>query len=256
MSNCKLGKAMATDSAVTSQPNDASNLSAAKSLAEFHSRASLAYVRSNPRNRISASRVIRADQDLEAFSHPARWQANRLRKAHVEQMRAAARFAHERGYSLNLCIDINWTRTWLGNDPDGQVLSRLMELNRKWLKPRYCEVFAQIAVRENPDGRPNTHILVHCPPAVLSQFKRQVRSVLSDACRRLDKGAVAFKRVGGGNATLAATQGKLDYMCKGISPEEAASLAISPTPQGAIYGKPYSISQDIHRAARRRYSKG
>ncbi|KFG71071.1 hypothetical protein JH26_00315 [Microvirga sp. BSC39] len=171
-------------------------------------------------------------------------------------MRAAAVFAHEIGYPLNLCIDINWTRTWLGDDPDGQVLSHLMELNRKWLKPRYCEVFAQIAVRENPDCHPNTHILVHCPPAVLSQFKQQLRSALSDACRRLDKGAIKFTPVGSGNATLQATLGKLDYMCKGISPEEAAVLGINPIAQGSIYGKPYSISQDIHRAARRRYAEG
>jgi hypothetical protein len=171
-------------------------------------------------------------------------------------MRASARFAHEIGYPLNLCIDINWTRTWLGNDPDGQVLSHLMELNRKWLKPRYCEVFAQVAVRENPDGHPNVHILVHCPLTVLPRFKRQVRSVLIDACRCLDKGAVKFTPVGSGNATLQATLGKLDYMCKGISPEEAATLGISPTPQGSIYGKRYSISQDIHRAARRRHVEG
>jgi len=131
----------------------------------------------------------------------------------------------------------------------------MMELNRKWLKPRYCAVFAQITVREHPDGRPNAHILVHCPPAVLPGFKRQLCSVLSDACRRLDRGAVKFTRVGGGNATLQATLGKLDYMCKGISPADAARLGISPSPQGSIYGKRYSISQDIQQAARRRYAE-
>ncbi|MFC1458064.1 hypothetical protein ACETIH_15370 [Microvirga arabica] len=130
-----------------------------------------------------------------------------------------------------------------------------MELTRKWLKPRYCKIFAQVAVRENPCGRSNTHILVHCPPRLLGQFKRQVLNVLNEACHGLYEGAVAFKRIGSGNATLQATLGKLDYMCKGISPEEAAVLGINPIPQGSIYGKPYSISQDIHRAARRRYAE-
>ncbi|KLK90511.1 hypothetical protein AA309_25210 [Microvirga vignae] len=167
----------------------------------------------------------------------------------------AADFAYAIGYPLNLCIDINWSRTWVGDDPDGRILGRLMELSRKWLKPRYCEVFAQIAVRENPDGCPNTHILMHCPPAVLRGFKEQVRNVLDEECHGLNDRAVAFTRVGRGNPTLQATMGKLKYLCKGMDPEDAEEFGIDCGPQGWIYGKRASISQDIHRTARKRYAE-
>jgi hypothetical protein len=170
-------------------------------------------------------------------------------------MRAAAIFAHEIGHPPNLCIDINWTRTWVGNDPDGQILSHLMELNRKWLKPRYSDVFAQIAVRENPHGCPNTHVLLHCPISKLRCFKRQVLNMLDQACRDLNERAVRFERVGRGNPTLKATLGKLAYMCKGVDPKEAKELGIRPTPQGPIYGKRVFISQDIHQKARQRHAQ-
>lgn len=247
MTNRKLGKAMPRDRNVNSVPKDAKIPSVTTRLPPICSLSALAHAGSIPRNRSSAR------HDLQAFAHPPRWQRIQLRKSHVEQMQLSARFAHEIGYPLNLCIDINWTRTWLGDDPDGYVLSRLMELSRKWLKPRYCAVFAQIAVCENPDGRPNAHILVHCPRAVLPQFKRQVRSVLRKACRRLEKDAVTFSLVGKGNATLEATLGKLRYMCKGTYPEDAIKCGIRPVPQGSTYCKPCSISQDIHRTARQRY---
>jgi len=150
----------------------------------------------------------------------------------AEAMLAAAVFAHAIGYPPNLSIDINWSRTWVGDDPDGRILGRLMELSRKWLKPRYCKVFAQIAVRENPDGCPNTHILVHCPPKVLRGFKEQVRNVLDEACHGLNERAVKFKRVGNGNSTLPATLGKLAYMRKGMDPRNAKEFGISCEPQG------------------------
>ncbi|WP_414471377.1 hypothetical protein [Microvirga sp. M2] len=131
-----------------------------------------------------------------------------------------------------------------------------MELSRKWLKPRHCKVFAQIAVRENPDGRPNTHILVHCPPEALRRFKEQVRNVLDGACHGLNDKAVKFKHIGNGNPTLSAILGKLAYMGKGMDPEDAKEFGIACKPQGWIYAKRVSISQDIHHAARQRYAEG
>jgi hypothetical protein len=170
-------------------------------------------------------------------------------------MIASDEFAHAISHPLNLCIDINWSRTWVGDDPDSRILSRVMVLSRKWLKPRYCDVFALIAVRKNPNGCPNTHILVHCPPSVLGQFKTQVRNVLDEACHGLNDRAVVFRRVGRGNTTLQATTGKLAYLCKGMDPDDAKEFGIRCVPQGWIYGKRASISQDIHRTARQRYAE-
>lgn len=249
MNDRKLGKAMATDSEVESQAKDASSHSAASRSSQSHSCAPLTRARSNPRNRINAP------QDPQVLARPKRWQSERLTKSQVRDAQAAARFAHEIGHPLNLSIDINWTRTWVGNDPDGQILSRLLELTRKWLKPRYASVFAQIAVRENPNGCSNTHILVHCPPLVFRQFKGQVRNVLSEACRGLNDGAVVFKRIGNSNSTLQATLGKLDYMCKGMDPKDAKEFGIHPVPQGPIFGKRVVTSQDIHRKARRQHAE-
>jgi hypothetical protein len=251
MNDRKLGKTMASDGGVESLPNDASNPSAITRSSQCRWRAILTRARSNPRN----SSRISASLDLERSAHPLRRQSTHLTKHHVTKMRSAAEFAHDIKHPLNLSIDINWTRTWVGNDPDGQILGRLMELTRKWLKPRYCKIFAQIAVRENPNGCANTHILVHCPPSILRDFKRQVLNVLDEACHGLNDRAVKFKRIGNGNSTLRATLGKLDYICKGTDPEVAKALGIRPTPQGQIYGKLYSISQDIQQQARRRYAE-
>jgi hypothetical protein len=187
---------------------------------------------------------------------PQRGYSDSLTNRQIQNMNEAAAFADEIGYPLNLCIDINWTRTWLGDDPDGQVLDRLMESSRKWLKPRYVPVFAQIEVRECPHGCSNAHILVHCPSPRIPAFKQHVRSVLTDACRRLDKGAVVFRLVGSGNPTAKAALGKLLYLSKGADPDTAEHFNIDRSPQGRIYGKRISVSQDISRSARQRHIDG
>jgi hypothetical protein len=253
MMDIKLGKAMAPDSEVERRQEGASDPSVAMVSSQSSTRPPLACARSIPRNR---DETINSPLDLPVRTRSCHWQSDRLTRDQVKDMRAAAEFAYESGHPLNLSIDINWTRTWVGNDPDGRILGHLMELIRKWLKPRYCKVFALIAVRENPDGCPNTHILVHCPPAVLRNFERQVLTVLDADCHGLDDCAVKFKRLGKGNSTLKATLGKLAYMCKGMDPKDAKEFGISCAPQGRINGKRASISQGIHRAARQRYVEG
>lgn len=64
-----------------------------------------------------------------------------------------------------------------------------------------------------------------------------------------------FKQIGRGNPTLSANLGKLNYMCKGVDPNEAKELGIRRVSQGPIYGKRVFISQDIHRTARHRYAE-
>jgi len=101
----KPGKAMATDNAAAGQSEVASNPFAAMDSAQIGSHASLAYACSIPRNRLDA-----VDDDTKSVG-PLRSEGNQLKGRYVERLRAAARFAHEIGYPLNLCIDINWTRT-------------------------------------------------------------------------------------------------------------------------------------------------
>jgi hypothetical protein len=183
--------------------------------------------------------------------------SDHLERRHIEDTCAAAAFAHEIEHPLNLCIDINWTRTGLGDDHDGAVLKKLMELSRKWLKRRGVAIFAYIAIRENPTRPypcPNAHILLHCPWPLIASSQAWFLETATRVCWRLDEGAVLFGRVGNGNPTVKAALGKLRYMSKGASPRVAKRLGIAPEPQGRVYGKRVSISQDINRAARQRHA--
>jgi hypothetical protein len=151
---------------------------------------------------------------------PKRGYSDTLERRHIENLRAAVTFAHEIGHPLNLCIDINWTRTELGDDPDGSILDKLMELSRKWLKRRGVAVFAHIEIRENPTRPspcPNMHILLHCPWPLIASFEAWFLTAATRLCWRLDEGAVLFPRVGNGNPTVNAALGKLRYMSKGVA---------------------------------------
>jgi hypothetical protein len=188
---------------------------------------------------------------------PKRGYSDALERRHIENLHAAVAFACETGHPLNLCIDINWARTGLGDDHDGAVLDKLMELSRKWLKRRAVAVFAQVEIRENPTRPypcPNAHILLHCPWALMASFEAWFLETATRLCWRLDEGAVLFGLVGKGNPTIKAAHGRLRYMSKGTSPRVAKRFGITPEPQGRVYGKRVSISQDINRAARQRHA--
>jgi hypothetical protein len=188
---------------------------------------------------------------------PKRGYSDRLERRHIENIRAAAGFAHEVGHPLNLCIDINWSRTGLEDDPDGRVLNKLMELRRKWLKRHDVAVFAQVGIRENPTRPypcPNAHVLLHCPQPLMASFGAWFLEAATRLCWHLDQGAIRFGTVGNGNSTVKAALGRLRYMSKGVSSRVAKRFGIDPEPQGRIYGKRVSISQDINHAARQRYA--
>ncbi len=186
---------------------------------------------------------------------PKRGYSDKVERRQIENLREAAIFADTVEHPLNLSIDINWTRTWPGDDPDGQILDRLMELGRKWLKHRGVAVFAWIEVRESPT-RPypcsNAHILLHCPRGLIASFEAWFHEAAVVICRPEEK-AIQFRSVGNGNPTLNAVLGKLKYLSKGTSPRVAKRLGIRPEPQGRVYGKRVSVSQGINRTARQRY---
>ncbi len=66
------------------------------------------------------------------------------------------------GMSVNTCIDINWTRTSAGDDPDGAALQRVIKKTRRWLDKEGEELFT-VWVREAPRKGPNSHIMMHLP---------------------------------------------------------------------------------------------
>ncbi len=187
---------------------------------------------------------------------PRRGYSDNLHRRQIENLQAAATFAHEVGHPLNLCIDINWARTRIGDDPDGKILDKLMELSRKWLRHQGITIFARIEIRENPDrliSRANAHIILHCPRHLVPAFKAHFRQMFTRLCGRPRGKAAHFCLVGRGNPTLTAALGKLRYLSKGTDPKTARLFDIDPEPQGRVYGKRVSISQDINRTARQRY---
>jgi hypothetical protein len=176
-----------------------------------------------------------------------------------EKARSAIDFAHARGCPMTLTVSINWTRTDAGDDPQGMILDKMMEATRKWLKRNGVAVFAQVEVRERPDDPdpvPNAHVMLHCPHELIAAFKRFYRKALRGRCGVLRDKALVFETIGGGNPTLTAALGQLYYLSKGIDPVQAKKHGIRPEPQGRVFGKRISVSQDIGPAARRRHAAG
>jgi hypothetical protein len=170
---------------------------------------------------------------------------------------AGVRFAYERGYAINLSVDINWSRTEASDDPRGAILDGMMIGARKWLRRNGVIVFAQVEVREcpgDPTPIPNAHVMLHCPDALIPDFKRYYRGALRRRTGSLHAQALKFTAIGRGNPTLEAALGKLRYLGKGIDPHAAEKHHIRHESQGRVFGKRVSLSQDIGPSARRKHA--
>jgi hypothetical protein len=171
---------------------------------------------------------------------------------HVREMRAAAAHAEAIGNPLNMRIHINWNRTSIGDDPDGQVLAAFRHRVARWLRERETGYYA-IAVREHPRGstpRPNDHMLLHVPSELLAEFKRAVPSLLPRGTGNLDAKAVLVDANG---TTERARSGTLTYICKGVAPRAGQLLGIKPTQQGRVHGKRYTVSATLGLTARQNH---
>jgi hypothetical protein len=87
---------------------------------------------------------------------------------------------------------------------------------RKWFKRRGVAVYAMVVVRERPTQKPNDHIMIHCPSALLGEFKAQLRAWVRKQRGVLAADAIHWQAIGRGNPTLAAALGfGSQYLCKG-----------------------------------------
>jgi hypothetical protein len=171
-----------------------------------------------------------------------------LRGSDADNNREAIHFARTTGTPLNRSFDINWSLFGGTGIADDQRLARAQERLRHYCARRGFPL-RWVWCREISDrghGAPNTHILAHVPEG---------EEVAFDAAL-----ANAFEPEGGVNSERAifaqpahGPMGKWRYMSKGLRREDARARDINPEPQGTIEGKRSGMTQNLNRAARRRW---
>jgi hypothetical protein len=134
---------------------------------------------------------------------------------------------------------------------------RLVKLASDWLRTRSIQP-AWAWVRENDGGDgskgSHVHLLLHSPSSVPigRMWRRWLRKITGKPYRR---GGVHTSRIGGTLNShdtapahyLANLDRVLAYICKGVSPTDAAALGIAHEVGGTITGKRAPIAQRLSR---------
>jgi hypothetical protein len=170
-----------------------------------------------------------------------------LAGAAADSLREATYFAAERGTPINCAISINWALFSGTGISDYTRLARAQERIRHRLERRGRELvwWWVREVSKNGIGAPNTQLSAHNPFSTVEEFEE-----LLAACFEPDGGpndaAIKVKFAGG-------PIGWWKYSVKGLSRAEAKERGIRPDYQGEVDGKRSGMTQNINRAARRRW---
>jgi hypothetical protein len=170
-----------------------------------------------------------------------------LTGAAADNLREATKFAAERGTPINCAISINWALFFGTGIPDCTRLARAQERLRHRLERRGLELvwWWVREVSKGGTGAPNTQLSAHNPFSTFEEFEE-----LLTACFEPDGGpndaAIKVKFAGG-------PIGWWRYCVKGLRRAEAKERRIRPVYQGEIDGKRSGMTQNINRAARRRW---
>ena len=156
-------------------------------------------------------------------------------------------FAAERGTPINCAISINWSLFSGFGVPDDLRLARAQERLRHRLERQGLELvwWWVREVSKGGDGAPNTQIAAHNPFSTDAEYER----LLSDC----------LEPEGGPNDNAIHVQlaygpkGWWKYSSKGLNRAEAKQRRIKPDYQGEIDGKRSGMTQNLNRAARRRW---
>ena len=181
---------------------------------------------------------------------PKKGHSDHIAPARARDLAEAAVYAEEIGHPLNTCIDINWTRTSVGDDPKGAHLQRVIKKARRWLGKEGEELFA-LWVREAPRKGPNSHLMMHLPHGQLKALKKVGPDLLPEGCQDTDGKAVWIHPTGNSKEARAA---RVIYISKGVRPGRTADqLGIGPEKQGRVFGKRCGMTENLSAAARDRH---
>jgi hypothetical protein len=179
-----------------------------------------------------------------------------LRLATANAIIEAAYHAIKVGLPLNRFLTIHLERAGLTDADAVTAIGSIMKLAKDWMQTK-GQVIAHVWVRENDSGDgskgSHVHILYHCPDTlpIGRMWRRWLRKVSSQPCRRY---VIKSKRIGGTvnayanfpDVYLQNLDGVLAYVCKGVSPTDAAMLGLPKQEAGGwIIGKRAGWSQNI-----------
>lgn len=164
---------------------------------------------------------------------------------------AAADKAHGVGKSFNRHVTVHWQALGLSDSEAAWASGRLVKLATDWLRTVGVQPL-WLWVRENDDGDgskgSHLHLLLHCPSSVPigRMWRRWLRKITHTPYQR---GGVHTARIGGTlncyDAAPAHYLANLDnvlaYICKGVTPADAAELGVKHAPGGMIIGKRSAI---------------
>jgi hypothetical protein len=179
-----------------------------------------------------------------------------LSRAKAEAIIAAAYEAYAAALPFNRHLTVHWSALGLSDGEAAWASGRLVKLLSDWLRS-YGVAAVWAWVRENDDGDgskgSHLHLLLHCPSTVPigRMWRRWLRKVTGKPYRR---GGVHTSRIGGTLNSydtspahyLANLDVVLAYICKGVSPADAAALGIDHASGGKIIGKRASIAQCLN----------
>jgi hypothetical protein len=180
-----------------------------------------------------------------------------LSRAKAEAIIAAAYEAYATGLPFNRHRTVHWEELGLTDSEAAWATGRLVKLLSDWLRTRGIEP-AWAWVRENEGRRKGSHLhlLLHCPSSVPigRMWRRWLRKITGKPYRR---GGVHTSRIGGTlnshDTAPAHYFANLDivlaYVCKGVSPADAAALGIEHKAGGTIIGKRAACRQGLGKNA-------
>jgi hypothetical protein len=161
--------------------------------------------------------------------------------------------AEKIGRTLNVCADINWSRTDADDDREGKHGAAWRKAAGRWLRHHGAGGLTGYYVREAPDAavrRPNTHHSIHVPMHLLDRFKRDAPGFLPKAARPLDCDAVYVQPI---MPTDQDRRNRHEYLLKGTHPKARVKMKRRRIPQGRVIGKRCGFTEDIGPAARLRW---
>lgn len=172
---------------------------------------------------------------------------------HARSIIAAALFARKVGRRLNRHITVHWEAAGVRDALAAAATTAFLKYLREWLGGATAYVWA----RENGDGKgSHVHILAHIPAGrrlAGALSRRWLERIGKQPYRRGTIRTVLVRGSGepDGLVYAANLQAVLAYVLKGIDPDAAAVLGISPEPGGQVVGKRCGTSRNIGAKARR-----
>jgi hypothetical protein len=179
---------------------------------------------------------------------------------------AAAYQALKIGLPFNRFVTIHFDRAGIADAQAADAIGDMMKLATDWMRKRE-HVIAYAWLRENDTGDgskgSHVHILCHCPDAlpIGRMWQRWLRNVSGRPYRAK---SIKSERIGGtvnAYANMPAVylqnlDGVLAYVCKGVSPADAATLGFTKQEAGGwIIGKRTGWSQNIGAKSRVLFTK-